>query len=116
MGTGLHAGHGGLFVGLVADDEDANARKLCVQFADDADAALLQERDTQQDHMRLEPADAFFEGFLGAHELMGFDFIVQHELQRGARDLVFVHHEHAPLVDGLCGFDTDLHVTLAEVF
>ena len=44
---------------------------------------------------------------------MGFDFVVQHELQRRARNLVFVHHEHPPLVDGLCGFDTDLHVTLA---
>ena len=43
---------------------------------------------------------------------MGFDLVVQHELQRGAGDLVIVDHENAPLVDSFRCFDPDLHFIL----
>ena len=49
--------------------------------------------------MRLEPTDALLICFLGAREFMGFDFIVQHELQCRARDLVIVDNEYPALID-----------------
>jgi hypothetical protein len=45
---------------------------------------------------------------------MGFDFVVQHELQRRTGDFVIVDNEHTPVIDGFRCFDTDLHVALAE--
>ena len=62
--------------------------------------------------MRFEPVDALFVGLFRRGQLVGFDFIMQHELQRGAGDLVIVDHKNAPLVDRLRCFDSDLHFIL----
>ncbi len=115
MRAGLHAVHGGRFVGFVADDEDADAGKFRRQFADQRRALLLQEGNAEQHDMRLEPADALFIGLFGARQFVGFDFIMQHELQRGAGDLVIVDDEHAPLVDSFRCFDADLHFCLLSL-
>ena len=43
---------------------------------------------------------------------MCLDFVVQHELQGGARDLIVIDHEHASLVHCFCRFNSDLHCIL----
>jgi hypothetical protein len=40
---------------------------------------------------------------------MRLDFVMQHELQRRAGDIVLVDHEHPSLVYGFGCLDTDLH-------
>jgi hypothetical protein len=40
---------------------------------------------------------------------MGFDLVVQHELQCRTGDFVAVHDEHAPIVYGFFAVDADLH-------
>ena len=83
------------------DDQNPDARKFAEQLRDQRRPALLQERDAEQNDVRLQPADTPFIGLLGSHELMGLDLVVQHELQGRAGDLIIVDHEYASLVDSL---------------
>ncbi|WP_165203863.1 hypothetical protein [Methylovirgula ligni] len=41
---------------------------------------------------------------------MRLDFIVQHELQRGADDFILIYDEHPSLIDGLGCLNTYLHM------
>ena len=72
---------------------------FAVDFADEAGAPVFEEGDAEQNHMRLEPADALLIGLFGRGQFVGLDFVMQHELQCRAGDLVVVDHEYAPLID-----------------
>jgi hypothetical protein len=114
MGAGLHRFDRGGLIGFVGHDENANAGKSCADLADQARPAGLQKRDAEQHDVGLQPVHALGIGFLGCCQLVGLDFVMQHELERGAGDLVLVDHEYAPLVDGLGCLDTDLHLTFSS--
>ena len=46
---------------------------------------------------------------------MRLDLVMQHELQHGAGDLVFIDHENPPLVDRLGSLNANLHRRLSRL-